>query len=135
MTFAFVRSVSSNFDQNLMQQTTVLCLFKVVLDSGVHDLTKTVLARLITYWVEMSFSWCKLQWCVLKVIIWHTTGSTKKRNNHIIQSVKLVKVDGSILAINISPRSNHLAVGSDIGYVSLLSDFALFILISKLFPF
>ncbi|XP_038904808.1 uncharacterized protein LOC120091069 isoform X2 [Benincasa hispida] len=46
-------------------------------------------------------------------------GSTKKRNNHIIQSVKLVKVDGSILAININPRSNHLAVGSDRGYVSL----------------
>lgn len=46
-------------------------------------------------------------------------GSTKKRNNHIIQSVKLVKVDGSITAINISPRSNHLAVGSDRGDVSV----------------
>ncbi|XP_008448470.2 uncharacterized protein LOC103490647 isoform X2 [Cucumis melo] len=48
-------------------------------------------------------------------------GSTKKRNSHIIQSVKLVKVDGSILAINISPRSDHVAVGSDRGYVSLFS--------------
>ncbi|XP_023552249.1 uncharacterized protein LOC111809973 isoform X2 [Cucurbita pepo subsp. pepo] len=46
-------------------------------------------------------------------------GSTKKRNNQIIQSVKLLKIDGSILAINISPRSNHLAVGSDRGFVSV----------------
>ncbi|XP_022145409.1 uncharacterized protein LOC111014861 isoform X2 [Momordica charantia] len=46
-------------------------------------------------------------------------GSTKKRNNHIMQSVKLIKVDGPILAININPRSNHLAVGSDQGCVSL----------------
>lgn len=75
----------------------------------------------------MTFPWCKLHSCVLKVIIWHTTGSTKKRNNHIIQSVKLVKVDGSITAINISPRSNHLAVGSDRGDVSLFSWFLKFI--------
>ncbi|XP_022941599.1 uncharacterized protein LOC111446607 [Cucurbita moschata] len=46
-------------------------------------------------------------------------GSTKKRNNHIIQSVKLVQVDGSVLVISISPRSNHLAVGTDKGYISL----------------
>ncbi|XP_022923426.1 uncharacterized protein LOC111431125 [Cucurbita moschata] len=46
-------------------------------------------------------------------------GSTKKRNNQIIHSVKLLKIDGSILAINISPRSNHLAVGSDRGFVSV----------------
>lgn len=61
----------------------------------------------------------------------HTPGSTKKRNNHIIQSVKLVQVDGSVLVISISPRSNHLAVGTDKGYVSLFSYFTLSFLVFK----
>lgn len=48
-------------------------------------------------------------------------GSTKKGNNHIIHSVKLIKINGSVLSMNISYSSRHLAVGSDQGYVSLLS--------------
>ncbi|XP_034683738.1 uncharacterized protein LOC117913008 isoform X1 [Vitis riparia] len=47
-------------------------------------------------------------------------GSTKKGSNHIIQSVKLIKVNGSVLSIDISRGSRHLAIGSDQGYVSLI---------------
>ncbi|RVW85722.1 Syntaxin-binding protein 5 [Vitis vinifera] len=46
--------------------------------------------------------------------------STKKGSNHIIQSVKLIKVNGSVLSIDISRGSRHLAIGSDQGYVSLI---------------
>jgi hypothetical protein len=46
-------------------------------------------------------------------------GSTKKGNNHIIHNVKLIKINGSVLSMNISYSSRHLAVGSDQGYVSL----------------
>ncbi|GLT54912.1 hypothetical protein SLA2020_280700 [Shorea laevis] len=47
-------------------------------------------------------------------------GSTKKGNNHIIHSVKLIKINGSVLSMNISYSSRHLAVGSDQGYVSVI---------------
>ncbi|XP_057994797.1 uncharacterized protein LOC110660741 isoform X3 [Hevea brasiliensis] len=47
-------------------------------------------------------------------------GSSKRGNHHIIQSLKLVKVNGSVLSMNISHNSGHLAVGSDQGYVSLI---------------
>ncbi|CAK7355561.1 unnamed protein product [Dovyalis caffra] len=42
----------------------------------------------------------------------------KKGSNHV-QSVKLMKVNGSVLSISISPSSGHLAIGSDQGYVSV----------------
>lgn len=48
-------------------------------------------------------------------------GSTKKGNDHIIQSVKLLKVNGSVLSVNINHSTGHLAVGSSQGYVSLLT--------------
>ncbi|CAB4264151.1 unnamed protein product [Prunus armeniaca] len=47
-------------------------------------------------------------------------GSTKKGNDHIIQSVKLLKVNGSVLSVNINHSTGHLAVGSSQGYVSVL---------------
>ncbi|KAJ6305198.1 hypothetical protein OIU78_020689 [Salix suchowensis] len=45
-------------------------------------------------------------------------GSSKKESNYI-HGVKLLKVNGSVLSINISPSLVHLAVGSDQGYVSV----------------
>ncbi|XP_024457936.2 uncharacterized protein LOC7492127 isoform X2 [Populus trichocarpa] len=45
-------------------------------------------------------------------------GSLKKGSNYV-HSVKLMKVNGSVLSINISPSLVHLAVGSDQGYVSV----------------
>ncbi|WCJ32824.1 Transducin/WD40 repeat-like superfamily protein [Euphorbia peplus] len=47
-------------------------------------------------------------------------GSSKKGNTHIIQSVKLMKVNGSVLSVNLNHNLGHLAVGSDQGYVSLI---------------
>ncbi|XP_021804576.1 uncharacterized protein LOC110748909 [Prunus avium] len=47
-------------------------------------------------------------------------GSTKKGNDHIIQSVKLLKVNGSVLSVNMNHSTGHLAVGSSQGYVSVL---------------
>lgn len=44
-------------------------------------------------------------------------GGTKKGTDHIIQSVKLVKINGAILSINMDHSSTHLAVGSDQGHV------------------
>ncbi|XP_057420453.1 uncharacterized protein LOC130714562 isoform X2 [Lotus japonicus] len=49
------------------------------------------------------------------------TGGTKKGTDHIIQSVKLVKVNSAILSMNIDHSSMHLAVGSDKGYVSVFN--------------
>ncbi|KAJ9540847.1 hypothetical protein OSB04_027353 [Centaurea solstitialis] len=46
-------------------------------------------------------------------------GSSKKGSN-IIQSVKLVKVNGAVLSICTSNDSKHIAVGSDQGYVSVI---------------
>ncbi|XP_057958886.1 uncharacterized protein LOC131151627 [Malania oleifera] len=45
-------------------------------------------------------------------------GITKKGSNNIIQSIKLIKVNGAILCLNMSRK--HLAVGSDQGHVSLI---------------
>ncbi|KAJ1413328.1 WD40/YVTN repeat-like-containing domain superfamily [Sesbania bispinosa] len=49
------------------------------------------------------------------------TGGTKKGTDHIIQSVKLVKINGAILSMNIDHSSMHLAVGSDQGHVSVFN--------------
>ncbi|XP_010432265.1 PREDICTED: uncharacterized protein LOC104716576 isoform X2 [Camelina sativa] len=46
-------------------------------------------------------------------------GSSKKGNNHIVQSVKYIKLTGSITRIQKSQNSKHLAIGSDQGHVSL----------------
>ncbi|KAG7544956.1 Lethal giant larvae (Lgl)-like C-terminal domain [Arabidopsis suecica] len=47
-------------------------------------------------------------------------GSSKKGNSHIVQSVKSVKLTGSITCIQKSQNSKHLAIGSDQGHVSLV---------------
>ncbi|XP_061351439.1 uncharacterized protein LOC133296460 [Gastrolobium bilobum] len=49
------------------------------------------------------------------------TGGTKKGTDHIIQSLKLVKINGAILSLNIDHSSMHLAVGSDQGHVSVFN--------------
>ncbi|KAI3794329.1 hypothetical protein L1987_36958 [Smallanthus sonchifolius] len=46
-------------------------------------------------------------------------GSSKKGSN-IIQSVKLVKVNGAVLSVITSHDTKHIAVGSDQGYVSVI---------------
>ncbi|XP_007046503.2 PREDICTED: uncharacterized protein LOC18610648 isoform X2 [Theobroma cacao] len=46
-------------------------------------------------------------------------GSTKKGNNQIIHSVKVLNVSGSVLSLNISHSTRHLAIGSDQGDVSV----------------
>ncbi|GAV83036.1 Lgl_C domain-containing protein [Cephalotus follicularis] len=46
-------------------------------------------------------------------------GSLKRGNSHIIHSIKLLKVNGSVLSLCISHSSRHIAVGSDQGYVSV----------------
>lgn len=58
---------------------------------------------------------------VLMHFTYFWAGSTKKGNDHIIQSVKLSKVNGSVISVNINQSTGHLAVGSSKGYVSLLS--------------
>ncbi|KAF6139269.1 hypothetical protein GIB67_021479 [Kingdonia uniflora] len=50
-------------------------------------------------------------------------GSTKKGNTHFIHSVKLVKVNGAVLSINLNRDYKHFAVGSDQGYMSSFSGF------------
>ncbi|KAF2530767.1 hypothetical protein F2Q70_00033521 [Brassica cretica] len=47
-------------------------------------------------------------------------GSSKKGNNHIVHSVKHIKLTGSITCIQKSHNSKHLAIGSDQGHVSLV---------------
>ncbi|XP_013643269.1 uncharacterized protein LOC106348145 isoform X1 [Brassica napus] len=47
-------------------------------------------------------------------------GSSKKGNNHIVHSVKHIKLTGSITCIQKSQNSKHLAIGSDQGHVSLV---------------
>ncbi|RZC45750.1 hypothetical protein C5167_038688 [Papaver somniferum] len=44
-------------------------------------------------------------------------GSTKK---NIIHSVKVIKVNGAVLSINLKQDSSHVAVGSDQGYISII---------------
>lgn len=65
---------------------------------------------------------------MLRTIVWCCvllTGS-KKGNSHIIHSVKVMKVNGSIISLNMNRNSQHLAVGSDQGYVNSLFPFFLF---------
>uniref|UniRef100_A0A5B7B5H0 Lethal giant larvae (Lgl)-like C-terminal domain-containing protein n=2 Tax=Davidia involucrata TaxID=16924 RepID=A0A5B7B5H0_DAVIN len=47
-------------------------------------------------------------------------GSSKKGSHHVIHSVKLVKVNGAVLSININRSLRYLAVGSEQGYVSVI---------------
>ncbi|XP_006412090.2 uncharacterized protein LOC18028275 isoform X2 [Eutrema salsugineum] len=47
-------------------------------------------------------------------------GTSKKGNNHIVQSVKHIKLTGSITCIQKSQNSKHLTIGSDQGHVSLV---------------
>lgn len=61
-----------------------------------------------------------MHWNIPKVNILFFPGSLKKGSNYV-HSVKLMKVNGSVLSINISPSLVHLAVGSDQGYVSFFS--------------
>lgn len=46
---------------------------------------------------------------------------SKKGTDHIIQSVKIVKINGAISSVNIDHSSKHLAVGSDQGHVSVFN--------------
>ncbi|PNY11041.1 syntaxin-binding protein 5-like, partial [Trifolium pratense] len=46
---------------------------------------------------------------------------SKKGIDHIIQSVKIVKINGSITTVNIDHSSTRLAVGSDQGHVSVFN--------------
>lgn len=47
-------------------------------------------------------------------------GSTKRGRNRIFHNIKLVKVNGAVLSIDESRSTEHLAIGSDQGYVSLV---------------
>ncbi|GMH06607.1 hypothetical protein Nepgr_008447 [Nepenthes gracilis] len=47
-------------------------------------------------------------------------GSSKKGSHRAIHSVKLIKVCGTVLSINMGCSSRHLAVGSEQGYISLI---------------
>ncbi|KAJ4714050.1 Transducin/WD40 repeat protein [Melia azedarach] len=44
----------------------------------------------------------------------------KKGNSQIVQTVKVIKVNGSVISLNMKKTSQHLAVGSDQGYVYLV---------------
>lgn len=48
------------------------------------------------------------------------SGGSKKGGNHIIQSVKFIKVNGCVLSFNLRSSSSHLAVGSEKGHVSVI---------------
>ncbi|KAF8011189.1 hypothetical protein BT93_J1724 [Corymbia citriodora subsp. variegata] len=50
----------------------------------------------------------------------YVSGSAKRGNNHMISSVKALKVNGAVLSLNMSHSSRHLVVGSDQGYVTLI---------------
>lgn len=52
--------------------------------------------------------------------LFRVAGSSKKGNNHIVHSVKHIKLTGSITCIQKSQNSKHLAIGSDQGHVSLV---------------
>ncbi|CAL0313098.1 unnamed protein product [Lupinus luteus] len=62
------------------------------------------------------------------------TGGTKKGNDHIIHSVKLVKINGAIISMNINHCSTHLAVGSDQGHVSVFNIDDLTLIYQKHIP-
>lgn len=56
--------------------------------------------------------------------------ASSKKGSNIVQSVKLVKVNGAVVSITTSHDSKHIAVGSDQGYVRyhfFFSFFALFV--------
>ncbi|KAF5184845.1 Syntaxin-binding protein, partial [Thalictrum thalictroides] len=43
-------------------------------------------------------------------------GNVKKGSNQIIQSIKLIRVNGAVICIDVNSHSKHLAVGTDQGY-------------------
>ncbi|KAK9164913.1 hypothetical protein Scep_000104 [Stephania cephalantha] len=47
-------------------------------------------------------------------------GNSKKGSSHIVQSVKIVKVNGAVLSINMNRGFRHLAIGCEQGCVSLI---------------
>ncbi|KAI6671602.1 hypothetical protein NL676_006487 [Syzygium grande] len=50
----------------------------------------------------------------------YVSGSAKRGNNHMIGGVKALKVNGSVLSLNMNRSSRHLVVGSDQGNVALI---------------
>ncbi|CAI9279033.1 unnamed protein product [Lactuca saligna] len=46
--------------------------------------------------------------------------ASSKKGSNIVQSVKLVKVNGAVVSITTSRDSKHIVVGSDQGYVSVI---------------
>lgn len=52
-----------------------------------------------------------------KFFLYGSPGSSKKGNNNIIRSIKLVKVNGAVLSIHAAQNLKQIAVGSDQGYV------------------
>lgn len=58
-------------------------------------------------------------------------GSTKRGRNRIFHNIKLVKVNGAVLSIDESRSTEHLAIGSDQGYVSFFFFFFLFLYFSS----
>ncbi|XP_010548217.1 PREDICTED: uncharacterized protein LOC104819720 isoform X6 [Tarenaya hassleriana] len=58
-------------------------------------------------------------------------GGLKKGNNHIVHSVKHIKLNGSVTCLQKSQTSRHLVVGSDQGHVSLVDVEELTVLYQK----
>ncbi|KAF5177227.1 Transducin/WD40 repeat-like superfamily protein, partial [Thalictrum thalictroides] len=46
--------------------------------------------------------------------------NVKKGSNQIIQSIKLIRVNGAVICIDVNSHSKHLAVGTEQGYVSVI---------------
>jgi hypothetical protein len=51
------------------------------------------------------------------IFIYFFAGGSKKGIDHIIQSVKIVKINGAVTSVNIDHSLSRLAVGSDQGHV------------------
>ncbi|KAF5190523.1 Guanine nucleotide-binding protein, beta subunit, partial [Thalictrum thalictroides] len=43
-------------------------------------------------------------------------GNVKKGSNQIIESIKLIRVNGAVICIDVNSHSKHLTVGTDQGY-------------------
>ncbi|KAJ0097649.1 hypothetical protein Patl1_29274 [Pistacia atlantica] len=78
-------------------------------------------ATLMGHMVNIIVKYCILnKGNLCEILLSVSPGIMKKGNSHIFHSVKVIKVNGSILSLNISQTSRHLAIGSDKGYVSLV---------------